>query len=226
MLEYLAATGNTKQETDMTFDSKIWRLCLVTDRGLSRGRAITDVVAAAVKGGATMVQLREKEAGTREFLEIARAVKAILQPHGIPLLINDRVDIAIAVDAEGVHVGQTDMPVAIVRQMIGPGKIIGLSAGREEYILAADAAAADYLGIGPLYAQTTKKNTGREPLGPQGFAEMRKLTRKPVMAIGGLKPDNAASVVAAGADGLAVVSAIVGADDVEEAARKFAALYR
>ena len=210
----------------MTFDPKIWQLCLITDRPLSRGRAITDIVAAAAKGGATMVQLREKDAGTREFLDVARAVKAILQPFGIPLLINDRVDIAIAVEAEGVHVGQTDMPVSIVRQMIGPGKIIGLSAGREEYMLAADAAEADYLGIGPIYAQTTKQNTGRQPLGPDGFAELRKLSAKPLLAIGGLKPDNAAGVVAGGADGLAVVSAIVAADDPEAAARAFADLYK
>ena len=209
----------------MTFDPKIWRLCLVTDRPLSRGRAITDIVAAAVKGGASMVQLREKEAGTREFLEIARAVKAVLQPLGVPLLINDRVDIALAVDAAGVHVGQTDMPVAIVRQMIGQDKIIGLSAGRRAYLEAPDAALADYLGIGPAFTQTTKVNTGREPLGPDGFAELRKLTQKPVMAIGGLKPDNSAPFIAAGADGLAVVSAIVGADDPEAAARSFAGLY-
>ncbi len=209
----------------MSFDPKIWRLCLVTDRSLSRGRAITDVVAAAVQGGATIVQLREKDAGTREFLETARAVKAVLQPHNVPLLINDRVDIAVAVDADGVHVGQTDMPVSIVRQMIGPGKIVGLSAGKREYILADDAAQADYLGIGPAYAQTTKANTGRAPLGPEGFAELRKLTTKPVMAIGGLKPDNSAPLVAAGADGLAVVSAIVGADDPAAASRAFAALY-
>lgn len=209
----------------MSFDPKIWRLCLVTDRSLSRGRAITEVVAAAVQGGATIVQLREKDAGTREFLETARAVKAVLQPHNVPLLINDRVDIAIAVDADGVHVGQTDMPVSIVRQMIGPGKIVGLSAGKREYILADDAAQADYLGIGPAYAQTTKTNTGRAPLEPEGFAELRKLTTKPVMAIGGLKPDNSAPLVAAGADGLAVVSAIVGADDPAAASRAFAALY-
>jgi len=209
----------------MSFDPKIWRLCLVTDRSLSRGRAITDVVAAAVQGGATIVQLREKDAGTREFLETARAVKAVLQPHNVPLLINDRVDIAVAVDADGVHVGQTDMPVSIVRQMIGPGKIVGLSAGKREYILADDAAQADYLGIGPAYAQTTKANAGRAPLGPEGFAELRKLTTKPVMAIGGLKPDNSAPLVAAGADGLAVVSAIVGADDPAAASRAFAALY-
>ncbi|MGE3245603.1 MAG: thiamine phosphate synthase [Beijerinckiaceae bacterium] len=210
----------------MAFDPKIWRLCLVTDRPLARGRNIVDITAAAVKGGASMVQLREKTTDTREFLEIARALKALLTPLGVPLVVNDRVDIALAVDAEGVHVGQTDMPIAIVRQMIGPGKIVGLSCSRREYILAPDAAEADYLGIGPVYAQNTKPNANAQPHGPEGFAALRALTQQPVMAIGGLKPDNSAPVVAAGADGLAVVSAIVSADDPETEARKFAALYR
>ncbi len=209
----------------MSFDPKIWRLCLVTDRPLSRGRDILDIVSAAIKGGATMVQLREKDAGTREFLEIAMALKSLMSPLGIPLIINDRVDIALAVDAEGVHVGQSDMPVAKVRQMIGAGKIIGLSASRREYVLAEDARLADYLGIGPVYAQSTKPNANSAPHGPEGFRTLRALTQKPVMAIGGLKPDNSAAVVAAGADGLAVVSAIVSADDPEVEARKFAALF-
>lgn len=209
----------------MSFDPHIWRLCLVTDRPLARGRSITEIVAAAVKGGVTMVQLREKDAATREFLDLARALKELLQPLGVPLIINDRVDIALAVDAEGVHVGQSDMPVSLVRQMIGPRKIIGLSASRRDYILAPDASQADYLGIGPVYAQTTKQNANARPHGPQGFAELRALTTRPVMAIGGLKPDNSAPVVAAGADGLAVVSAIVSADDPETEARKLAALF-
>lgn len=209
----------------MPFDAKIWRLCLVTDRPLARGRNIVDIVAAAVKGGVTMVQLREKEAQSREFLELARALKAILKPLGVPLVINDRVDIALAVDAEGVHVGQTDLPVAIVRQMIGPDKIIGLSASRREYVLASDTAIADYLGIGPVYAQTTKPNANSKPHGPEGFRELRALTSKPVMAIGGLKPDNSAAVIAAGADGLAIVSAIVSAEDPHAEARKFIALF-
>jgi len=209
----------------MMHDPHIWRLCLVTDRPLARGRDILDIVAAAVKGGATMVQLREKEADTRAFLELALALKTLLKPHAVPLIINDRVDIALAVDADGVHVGQSDMPAAIVRRLIGPDKIVGLSASRREYVTAPDAEIADYLGIGPLYAQTTKKNAAATPHGPEGFAALRALTHKPVMAIGGIKADNAAPVIAAGADGLAVVSAIVGADDPEQAARDIIGLY-
>jgi thiamine-phosphate pyrophosphorylase len=206
-------------------DIKSCRLCLVTDRPLSRGRSLTNIVAAAVKGGATMVQLREKDAGTRDFLEQARALKALLGPLGIPLVINDRVDIALAVDAEGVHLGQSDMPLAEVRRLIGPDKFIGLSASRREYILAEDAQAADYLGVGPVYAQQTKPGTAA-PHGVEGFRALRALTRKPVMAIGGIKASNAAPIIAAGADGLAVVSAIVSADDPEAATREIAALFR
>jgi thiamine-phosphate pyrophosphorylase len=111
----------------MTMNLDLIRLCLVTDRGLARGRSLVDVVGAAARGGVTMVQLREKTATTREFLDEARALKTLLAPLGIPLIINDRVDIALAIDADGVHVGQKDMPVEQVRAMIGPGKIIGLS---------------------------------------------------------------------------------------------------
>ncbi len=208
----------------MTFDPNIWRICLVTDRGLSRGRSLVDVVDAAVRGGVTMVQLREKDATTRAFLEEAMALKALLQPLRIPLLINDRVDIALAVDADGVHVGQTDMPVETVRRLIGPGKIIGLSTTNAQHVTAADAQAADYLGVGPLYLQQTKANAST-PLGVEGFARLRALTSKPLMAIGGMKADNSRQVLEAGADGLAVVSAIVAADDPQAAARDLKRLF-
>jgi len=209
----------------MKHDSSIWRLCLVTDRQLARGRPLTQVVDAAVRGGVTMVQLREKDATTREFLEQATALKALLTPLKIPLIINDRVDIALAVDADGVHAGQTDMPVEVIRRLTGPDKIIGLSITNAQQIARPDAAAADYLGIGPLYLQQTKANAST-PLGVEGFRALRALTLKPVMAIGGMKADNSAPVVAAGADGVAVVSAIVSADDPQKAAQDFAVLFR
>ena len=115
-------------------DRTIYRLCAITDRGLARGRNLTDVVMAAVQGGATMVQLREKEAPTREFLEQARVLKALLAPCRSPAVVNDRVDIALAVDADGVHVGQSDMPAEVVRALVGPGKILGLSVTNEQQI--------------------------------------------------------------------------------------------
>jgi thiamine-phosphate pyrophosphorylase len=208
----------------MTRDPNIWRLCLVTDRGLARGRPLVDVVAQAVQGGVTMVQLREKDATTRDFLEEARALKALLAPLRVPLIVNDRVDIALAAEADGVHVGQKDMPVERVRAMIGPGKLIGLSITNAEQIARPDASQTDYLGMGPLYLQQTKADAST-PLGVEGFRALRAKTKAPVIAIGGLKADNSAPVLAAGANGLAIVSGIVAADDPRAAAAQFAALF-
>ena len=171
-----------------------------------------------------MVQLREKEATTRAFLDEARALKAALEPLGVALAINDRLDIALAVDADGLHVGQGDMPVAEARRLMGPGKFIGLSITAVEQVLRPDAEAADYLGVGPIYMQQTKADAAA-PLGVEGLRRARSLTRKPIVAIGGLTPENSAPALAAGADGLAVVSAIVAAADPEAAARRFRALF-
>ena len=203
--------------------NNIYRLCLVTDRGLApAGRNLTDIVAAAVRGGVAMVQLREKEATTRAFLEQARALKALLAPLRIPLIVNDRVDIALAVDADGVHVGQGDMPVAQVRALIGADKIIGLSIANAIQIRQPDAGLADYLGVGPIFAQITKGDAS-SPLGIAGFAALRALAPagKPVMAIGGVKAEHAVALRQAGADGLAVVSAIMASADAAGAARGF-----
>ena len=204
----------------MTRASSIYRLCLVTDRGLARGRPLAEVAAAAVRGGVTMVQLREKAATTRTFIEEARALKALLRGCGVPLIVNDRVDVALAVDADGVHVGQSDMPVETVRALIGPGKLIGLSITDEEAIARPDARAADYLGIGPIHPQQTKSDAS-VPLGIGGFGRLRRLSTKPVLAIGGVKPADAALLREEGADGFAVVSAIMAAEDPEAAARAF-----
>jgi thiamine-phosphate pyrophosphorylase len=200
------------------------RLCLVTDRGLAGGRSVVDIALAAARGGATMVQLREKEATTRAFVEQARALKAALAPLGVLLAINDRLDVALAVDADGLHVGQDDMPVAEARRLMGPGKFVGLSITAVEQVLRSDAQAADYLGVGPIYLQRTKEDAAA-PLGVEGLRRARSLTLKPIVAIGGLTPDNSALALAAGADGLAIVSAIVAAADPEAAARRFAALF-
>ena len=207
----------------MIRDAAIYRLCLVTDRRLAPARrALADIVAAAVRGGVTMVQLREKEATTRDFLDAARALKALLAPLRIPLIVNDRIDIALAVDADGVHVGQSDMPVREVRALIGAEKIVGLSIAGAAQIRRPDVALSDYLGIGPVFAQTTKGNAS-QPLGIAGFAALRALAPAgvPVMAIGGVKAIHAAALRAAGADGLAVVSAIMASADPEAAALGF-----
>ena len=204
----------------MSLDPAAYRLCVVTDRELARGRPLVEVVSRAVMGGATMVQLREKTATTRGFVEEARALKAVLADRKVPLIVNDRADVALAIDADGVHVGQTDLPVAAVRAMLGPGKLIGLSITDAEQIARSDAEEADYLGIGPLHPQKTKSDAST-PLGLGGFAKLRRLTRKPVLAIGGVKAVDVPMLVEEGATGVAVVSAIMSAEDPEAAARAF-----
>ena len=205
----------------MPIDPSRYRLCLVTDREIGRGRPLVEVVMRAVTGGVTMVQLREKAATTRAFLEEARALKTVLADHGVPLIVNDRADVALAVGADGVHVGQADMPVEAVRAVVGPGMTIGLSITDAEQIARADAGAADYLGIGPVHPQKTKPDAAT-PLGLGGFAKLRRMTAKPVLAIGGVKADDVPMLVEEGATGVAVVSAIMGAEDPEAAARLFA----
>jgi thiamine-phosphate pyrophosphorylase len=196
---------------------KYYQLSLVTDSALANGRSLVGVVAAAVKGGVTMVQLREKTASTRAFIEEARALKRLLAPLRVPLLINDRIDVALAAGADGAHVGQHDMPVALARQLLGPAAIIGLSITKLGEVRGEDVELADYLGVGPVFAQSTKLDA-TPPLGLDGLAKVRRTTSKPIVAIGGVSAVNAGAVRSAGADGIAVVSAIMGAEDPMAAA--------
>lgn len=194
-------------------------LYLVTDRPALCGRDLLDVVAQAVAGGAGMVQLREKTASTREFVELARAVAGLLKPLGVPLLVNDRVDVALAAGADGVHVGQDDMRPADVRALLGPDAIIGLSVTGEAEARAARDEPVDYLGAGPVFATATKPDAGA-PQGLSGLAAMVALAAVPVVAIGAITVANAASVLETGAAGLAVVSAVCSAPDPREAAAR------
>jgi thiamine-phosphate pyrophosphorylase len=196
---------------------KYYQLCLVTDSALANGRFLAGIVAAAVKGGVTLVQLREKTASTRAFIEQARVLKRLLAPLRVPLLINDRIDVALAAGADGAHVGQQDMPVALARQLLGPAAIIGLSITELGQVRDRDVELADYLGVGPIFAQSTKLDA-TPPLGLDGLAEVRRASSKPIVAIGGVSAANADAVRSAGADGIAVVSAIMGADDPRAAA--------
>ena len=192
-------------------------LYLVTDPELARGRALIDVVAAAVRGGVTLVQLRDKHAGGRALLETARALTAVLEPLGVPLIVNDRVDVAEAAGA-GCHVGQSDLPAAAARAILGPDAILGVSLEELADLRAVDPAIVDYVAYGPFAATATKADAGR-PVGPDGLAAVAKQTMLPLVAIGGIDARNAAEAVRAGADGLAVVSAIMAADDPEAASR-------
>ncbi len=192
-------------------------LYLVTDRSLAHGRSTVDIIRAAVAGGATCVQLREKHASTRDFLNEAKAVRALLAGSGVPLIINDRIDVALAVNAEGVHLGQTDMPIADARRIVGKSMLIGISAECVEDALRAEAEGADYVGISPVFATPTKTDTA-PALGLSGVAAIRAKVSLPLVGIGGIGPANAAEVIRAGCDGIAVVSAIVAAPSPRDAA--------
>lgn len=193
-------------------------LYLVTDRTLSLGRSTLDVVTAAVAGGVTCVQLREKNCSTREFISEAKILKNVLHTKRIPLIINDRVDVALAVAADGIHLGQNDMPIKDARKLVGASMIIGISAESVDDAVESENSGADYIGISPVFSTTTKKNIA-DPLGLEGVRAIRKAVQIPLVAIGGIDQQNAVDVIKAGADGIAVVSAIVSASSPETAAR-------
>ena len=192
------------------------KLYLVTDRELSLGRSLEEVVSEAVQGGVTVVQLREKDASTGEFIELARRLMTLLKPLDIPLIINDRVDVALAVDADGVHIGQSDMSYEDARRLLGPDKIIGLSVENFEDIEAANALDVDYIGISPVYGTPTKTDTA-EPFGLDGLRKAVQMSVHPTVAIGGMNASTIAEVMAAGTDGVAVVSAICSAENIRKA---------
>lgn len=192
------------------------KLYLVTDRELSLGRSLEEVVSEAVKGGVTVVQLREKDASTGEFIELARRLMKLLKPLRIPLIINDRVDVALAVNADGVHIGQSDMSYEDARRLLGPDKIIGLSVENFKDVEAANALDVDYIGISPVYGTPTKTDTA-EPFGLEGLRKAVQMSVHPTVAIGGMNASTIAEVMAAGTDGVAVVSAICSAENTRKA---------
>lgn len=198
---------------------------VVTDRVAGRGRAHEEMTAAAVAGGATIVQLREKTLTTRQFVETAERAREIARQAGVPLIINDRVDVALAVDADGVHVGPDDLPVALARRLLGPHKIVGASAGTVEEAAAAEGDGADYLGVGSVFATPLKADAG-QPIGIAGLREIARVVHVPVVGIGGIDPENASEVITAGAAGVAVISAAVGAEDVAAATRRLTEVVR
>lgn len=192
-------------------------LYLVTDRPLSRGRDLEWIVEEAVKGGVTMVQLREKDCSTREFIDLAASLKRKLSEYRVPLIINDRADVALAADADGLHIGQSDMPYSIARKLLGSNKIIGLSVENMEQVYQANALDVNYIGISPVFSTPTKTDTA-QPFGLQGVLKVMAISRHPAVAIGGINKSNAREVVNTGVNGIAVVSAICSADDPEKAA--------
>ena len=194
-------------------------LYLVTDRGLCGKKPLEEVVIQAVKGGAAYVQLREKEISTRFFVEEAKRIKKILEPYKVPLIINDRVDVALACGAEGVHIGQEDMPYEIVRKLMGQKAIIGLSVETWEDVEASQKLDVNYIGVSPVFSTPTKTDT-KGAWGLEGLAKIKAFSRHPLVAIGGINESNVREVVKAGAECVAVVSAICASPDPEAAARK------
>lgn len=195
-----------------------YSLYLVTDRGLSLGRSNLEIIKAAVAGGVTVVQLREKEATTREFYEEGLKIRDFLRVRKIPLIINDRLDIALALDADGVHLGQDDMAVTIARKILGDEKIIGASVFTSAEAREAEAAGADYLGLSPIFITSTKPELTAQ-IGIEGVPPIRRTVGIPLVGIGSMNAGNAFQAVSSGLDGVAVVSAICSHHDPEEAAR-------
>jgi len=191
-------------------------LCAITAEFPPLARSHLKVAEAAIDGGASVIQLREKTAPTREFLEEALKIRAATKKAKIPLIINDRLDIALAVDADGVHLGQEDLPVAVARRILGPKKIIGVSLGRAEEAKTAVSEGADYVALGPIF-ETASKSDARKPVGCEAVRKIRAALKIPVVAIGGINGDNVREVLEAGADGVAVISAISEAQNMKEA---------
>lgn len=194
-------------------------LYLVTDPGLTAARGVVETAVAAVKGGATLVQLRDKDASDAALIDIALALKAALAPYGAPLIVNDRVSVALAAGADGVHVGQDDAAAAEARAALGAGKIVGVSVNTEAHARAVDPSVVDYIGCGPI-RPTATKGDHKTPIGVAGAAALQAICGLPAVGIGGVDGAAAEEIGRAGLDGAAVVSAICAADDPEAAARR------
>ncbi|OWV70625.1 thiamine-phosphate synthase [Rhizobium sp. R634] len=200
-------------------------LYLVLDPDLCAGIGMVETARLAAAGGATMVQLRDKHAGTARMIETGRALKQVLHGTSTLLIVNDDVEAAIAIGADGLHIGQDDMDARDARQMIGPGMILGLSVETAQLAGAVDPDIVDYTGVGPVFATPTKADH-KQPIGFDGLARLVQSSPVPSVAIGGLKAEHVAGVFAAGAEGLAVVSAICGVPDPEAATRRIEAEIR
>lgn len=201
-----------------------YSLYLVTDDGIRDTESFCMKVTRAIEGGVTLVQLREKAATSRAFYELALRLQALTQPAGIPLIINDRLDIALAVNADGLHIGQEDLPAAVARRFLGPDKILGVTAATVADAMAAQEAGADYLGSGAVYPTGTK--LGKALLPMEMLVQIKKSVHIPVVAIGGITAENISFVRQAGVDGVAVVNAIMNSSDPSSAAKELRKIWQ
>ncbi len=197
-------------------------LCVITDAKLASGRGHVAIAQAALAGGADMIQLRDKAGDLRELLPQARAIQALCRSQGAIFIVNDRLDLALAAGADGVHLGQDDLPAAAARHLLGPGRILGVSTHTLEQAEAAEKVGADYIGFGPMFATGTK-DTGYSPRGLEALRGVRTAVRLPILAIGGITPESVAEVIIAGATAPAVISAIAAAPEIAAAADAFRA---
>lgn len=201
-----------------------YSLYLVTDRNCLGNKELAATVEQAIRGGATIVQVREKNLSSLEFFQEASRIKSITDKYGIPLIVNDRADIALAVDAAGLHIGQDDLPLVVARKLLGPNKIIGVSAATLEEALLAQEQGADYLGVGAIFPTNTKDDADSVSLSALKF--IKEQVRIPVVAIGGINGNNIQAVMETGIDGVAMVSAIIAAEDPYEATCKISQLLK
>lgn len=195
------------------------RLHVLTDHQWSRGRDNLTVVKAAIDGGATAIQLRNKTASTSVLIEEGLALRALTRERDVLLIVNDRVDVALAIDADGAHVGQDDMPAPLARKLLGSNRILGVSVSNSAEAKAAVAADADYLGVSPIFSSLTKTDTG-PATGIQFLTELAAHYKVPLVAIGGINVENTTEIIQAGAAGIAVITAVVYAEDIAAAARQ------
>ena len=201
-----------------------YSLYLCTDRRLMTSPTIEASAESALRGGTTVIQLREKDCSSREFYELGLRVKKITDAYHAPLIINDRVDIALAVGAAGVHVGQGDLPCKVVREIVGPDMIVGVSAATIDEAVQAEEDGADYLGVGAMYATATKTDT--RPVSMEELLKIRAAVKIPIVVIGGINKQTLGNFKGTGVDGLAVVSAIVAQPDPEAAARELLRMWK
>jgi thiamine-phosphate diphosphorylase len=199
---------------------KNWHLYVITDEQLSKGRSHLEIARLAIDDGVDVIQLRNKTASSLKLYEDALSIRKITKESKVFFIVNDRLDIALAVDADGVHVGQKDLPANVARRLIGENKILGVSAETIEEAIQAENYGADYLGVGPIFeARSTKPDAG-EPKGLLLLKNIRQKCQIPIIAIGGINQMNAGATIQAGADVIAVISAIVSADDIAAATRE------
>lgn len=204
-----------------------WDLYLITEESLSAGRKSLEVVKEAAAAGVDVIQLREKNLSLREKFQLGKQIKKVCRRNGITFIVNDRVDLALALDADGVHLGHSDLPLRSARRILGPDKIIGLSTWQNKEVTAAEADGADYLGVGAIFKTKSKQlNSDKNGIGLQRMAEIRKRTELPLIAVGGLNKNNASQVIKNGADCISVITALTKAERIENETREFKKIIR